>query len=527
MKRTFKRSLKRTLAFVSALTILAAAFTGTVFPGRGRAVRAADSARHADDYTSLFPGLRDTKLKLRDPKFSSKDWYEYIDYELYTEVQDGDITYRISKPTDFSQASIMAIGDYNPKEVLGNTTNIAMDMGELQGILDLAAQGGNISKNFAGLSIAGGIAGKMTSIDKIMDNSKYYSQSSFLGIPGDKKYSGISNDGFFNADSLEIEITESETISACKTIAMDSTYSISDSTVNGKDSATYQEACDGKTNTIEESTYDEKSKSAGQSIGVATTDSVEISKSVAESVGWEIIAATSVTNEMSVDVSNTFEASAGWDANYVKDALTVGVHEGVSVTDSLSVGQSGSLTVETGQSMSQSLEQSVQQNLEESNTQGKSSGKSESIEHSLTSGNSAGVSYSHAQDMSVGVGYGVDYQYGNEHSLSVGVTRTFNAREDDEVKNVGWKLCEYVVKIPYYIEAVRTAENGEETVLYGQYVNYNLLNGICRVFANGYIEHWYTGQLVTYADFFDGFVTASELVDKAKAQQADKAAKEG
>ena len=83
------------------------------------------------------------------------------------------------------------------------------------------------------------------------------------------------------------------------------------------------------------------------------------------------------------------------------------------------------------------------------------------------------------------------------------------------------------MKIPYYIEAVKTDSTGEEKVLYGQYVNYNLLNGVSRVFANGYIEHWYTGELVTYADFFDGFITATELVDKAKEQQAAKVPKEG
>ena len=83
------------------------------------------------------------------------------------------------------------------------------------------------------------------------------------------------------------------------------------------------------------------------------------------------------------------------------------------------------------------------------------------------------------------------------------------------------------MKIPYYIEAVKTDSTGEEKILYGQYVNYNLLNGISRVFANGYIEHWYTGELVTYADFFDGFITAQELVDKAKEQQAAKVPKEG
>ena len=32
---------------------------------------------------------------------------------------------------------------------------------------------------------------------------------------------------------------------------------------------------------------------------------------------------------------------------------------------------------------------------------------------------------------------------------------------------------------------------------------------------------------MTYADFFDGFITAQELVDKAKEQQAAKVPKEG
>jgi hypothetical protein len=44
------------------------------------------------------------------------------------------------------------------------------------------------------------------------------------------------------------------------------------------------------------------------------------------------------------------------------------------------------------------------------------------------------------------------------------------------------------------------------------------MHGVCRVFANGYIEHWNTGKLVTYADFFEGFLVESQLIADAKAK---------
>lgn len=451
--------------------------------------------------------------------------------------------YRIYKPTDFSEASIMAITDYNPKEVLGGTSNITMNLGELQGILDIAAQGGNISKNFAGLELASGIASNMNSINDVMDNSKYYSSSSFLGIPGDKKYTGVTNDGFFSATSLEIEITESETVSACKTVAMNSDYSISESSLNEKTRSVYNEVSDASSNTHEEGITSEESDTIGLAISTATSVSNEISSSLSNSIGWEIINETgSSVTESHKDISSNewgVEAAAkgGVKIPLVADGeVSIGGHynhgwadedeTSSTVSNSTSIGASGSVTSEIGSSVSTGFEESVSSNVEKTNSKGTSSSDSSTIEHGLTSGNEDGISYQHASEMSVDLGYGVDYQYGNEHSLSVGVTRVFDAREDKEVKNVGWKLCEYVVKIPYYIEAVKVESTGDERVLYGQYVNYNLLNGISRVFANGYIEHWYTGELVTYADFFDGFVTATELVDIAQEQQKAKVPQE-
>lgn len=514
MKVNIRHSLRRTVAFVCALTLLASAAVVSAFAEdkAEKAATAGEAVQHVDDYTKLFPGITSPKLKLSDPQFTEKDWYEYIEYEFYTEVKEGDITYRIYQPTDYSAASIMAITDYNPKEVLGGTNSLTMNLGELQGILDIAAQGGGISKDFAGLDLANGIATKMNSINDVIDNSKYYSSSSFLGIPGDKKFTGVSNDGFFNADSLEIEITETESVSVCKTVAIDSNYTVSDITENGKTWNTYKEISDGVINTHEEQTYHEDSDTSGK-VTVkgknTTTDEYDLVTDLENEFkhNWIAEHESHLGGESEIGGTDVYKQHIFYDyTNHQTEQI-----------DYVPKSEKQKGTVKSTEELNY-----TESNTEKTNMTGKSSGDSSTIEHALTSGDDEGITYQHANEMAVGVGYGVTYQYGNDHSLSLGVTRTFNAREDKEVKNVGWKLCEYVVKVPYYIEAVKTDSDGTDKVLYGQYVNYNLLNGVSRVFANGYIEHWYTGELVTYADFFDGFITAQELVDKAKEQQAAK-----
>lgn len=507
MKKQSRSHLKRAVAFVAALTIVATTTAFTKADANKREV-----TNYADDYTSLFPGLTDTKLKLSDPVFTEKDWYEYVEYVFYTDVQDGDMIYRIYQPDDYALASIMAIGDYNPNDITGNQTNLSMNLGELQGIFDIAAQGSSISKEFAGLDVVSGIAETMNNIGEVMDNSKYYSSSSFLGIPNDTKYSGVSNNGFFNADSLEITIEESVTVSACKTVAMDSGYSISETNTLSKDYSEYREASNST------GTSTECAVTSGVALSNATSISSEISSSISNAIGWEIVKERSTSQTDSTTSSSSIESGVevGVEGLSASLSATIGSENEHSntVSDTLSVGESGSFTSEVGSSIATSSEQSVTSNVENSQS------SSSSIENSLTNGTNSTSGQEHAKDVAVDIGYGVDYQYGNEYGKSIGVTRVFNAREEEEVKNVGWKLCEYVVKVPYYIEAIQTDSSGNENVLYGQYVNYNLLNGVSRVFANGYIEHWYTGELVTYADFFEGFITANELVDMAKEQAA-------
>lgn len=523
MKSKLKKRLRRLTAFLSALIVIISTAYITISAENEQVAESKTStpAKPVDDYTSMFPGVTATKLKLSDPVFTEKDWYEYIEYEFYTEVVDGDMTYRIYQPTDYSAASIMAITDYNPKEILGSASkNITMNLGELQGILDIAAQGGNISKEYVGLNLATGIASQMGSINEVMDNSKYYSSSSFLGIPGDDKYTGVSNDGYFNADSLEIEIVETESVSVCKAVAVNSNYSVSDITENGKTSAKRVEIYDASSITHDEQTYSENSETSGKVVVEGentTTDKYNLK--------------TSIENELKKDIasSHSTETEAfdelGWSGDGPQAIFHIGGKEGHGTQEVISYVPKQEN--QTGEVISTEKLDYTENNTEKTNTTGNSSGDSSTIEHALTSGEDNGITYSHANEMAVDLGYGVDYQYGNDHSLSLGMTRIFNAREEYEVKNVGWKLCEYVVKIPYYIEAVKTDSTGEEHILYGQYVNYNLLNGVSRVFANGYIEHWYTGELVTYADFFDGFITATELVDMAKEQQMAKVPKEG
>lgn len=591
MKVKRKKVMCRTIAFVSALTIIASATMITGFADKKTEV-----VNHVDNYTGLMPGLISSKMQLSDPQFSTKEWYEYIEYEdtVLAEVVDGNVTYRIYQPVDYSKSSIMAIGDYNPKEVSGNSTNLSINLGELQGIFEMAAQGSNISKEYAGMEIADTIAENMNNISEVMDNSKYYIDSSFLGIPNDKKYKGVSNDGYFNADSLEIEIAQTEVVTAGKTVAVDSAYTVSEGYAESKDYATYIETL----SSVEKQTGN--SSTSGTAISDATSKTSEISGSVSKAVGYEIMNSLMTSHTDSGNVGSSHSSSfrhlsthkegssetTEKEQDYIDDAIDeisnsslgemifginplpgallktisdktgieglevegVGVdiaqnndtqtnyeediteneyqfsHESYSergwsngVSNTFSVGSTNTDIYESGQSEAVSSEHSITKNVE--NTKSDLT----SIGNALTNGENTITGKQNQKNMAVDLGYGVDYQVGNETQNMIAVTRIFNAREDEKVRNVGWKLCEYVVKIPYYIEAVKTDATGEENILYGQYVNYNLLNGVCRVFANGYIEHWYTGELVAYADFFDGFVTATELVDIAKAQQAKKA----
>ncbi|MBR6385672.1 MAG: hypothetical protein IKS03_06110 [Ruminococcus sp.] len=77
----------------------------------------------------------------------------------------------------------MAIGDYNPDTITGNKTNLSRSLSkDLEGVFEIAAQGGNISKDYVAPDLTTGIATHMSSIDEVIDNSKYYTSSGFLAM---------------------------------------------------------------------------------------------------------------------------------------------------------------------------------------------------------------------------------------------------------------------------------------------------------------------------------------------------------
>lgn len=111
--------------------------------------------------------------------------------------------------------------------------------------------------------------------------------------------------------------------------------------------------------------------------------------------------------------------------------------------------------------------------------------------------------------------YGVNFQQSQQVQQSQTVSRTFSARTEEVVNGVGWKLCEYIAKIPIHVYGY----NADGDCLGETYLEYNYLQGVCRVFANGYIEHWNSGELVSYPEFFEGFCTATQVMEQAKAKQ--------
>lgn len=568
MSKKFSKSLKRTVAFTSALALVASLTIVNV----ANAEKDYDYEKYVTDYTSLMPGLSGAKLKLSDPQFTKKDWYEYIEYEYYTQVEDGNTLYRIYKPSNYNLASVMAIGDHQPDDSntqLGKSMNLSIQ-NDLKSIFDMAAQGQNISQDFAALDITSGIADSMNNIGEVMDNSKYYSNLGSLGIPGDKKYSGISNSGFYTASSISIAITDTQSITAGKTVSVNSNYNTSRSAISRKDYTDYNEASKTKGSTTE--TGMSVGLSIGQMYGIEDTlsqgvaDTVSRERTLSESFshtdsygsshshtdGYEYSDTDTIGGHINGSIGSETEIGGGFSipdlfevsaSETISLGLEVGIEGSMSNTETISSSDTyeshqehsdtyeNSYSVTDGISRTRSREQSQTYQQQHSIDQSLESNSSfgQSLEDSLTQGSSQSTGREQENSVAVDIGYGVDYMTENGFEHSVEVTRTFDARDDELVKGVGWKLCDYVVKVPFYVEAIDKASfelNPEDpVVLFGQYVEYNLIQGVCRVFANGYIEHWYTGDLVNYAGFFDGFITVNELLDKAKSADAKKVPK--
>ena len=332
------------------------------------------------DYTSTKEDITGDKLLLNDPEISEKTWVDCVDYEakaFFTSEKETDGSYyELYIPEDFSTSLIMAIRDYQLDGVNQNTSVGInwMDLLPMFGMIlagngGVMASGGIVSGAYGMITesiLTVTIAGTMLSSENIINASRYYYTPSFMGIPGDNKWNGISQDGFYTSSSLTISMTKTSSFSVSKTT----------------------------------------STSSKMSIGGEFKSSLEANAFVAK-----------VEQELVSKISSEFS-------------------------------------------------------------------------------------------------YGINFQQSQQVQQSETVSRTFSARTDEEVNGVGWKLCEYQAKLPMYVKLYNSEGNCEGET----YIEYNYLQGVCRVFANGYIEHWNSGELVSYPEFFEGFCTATEVIELGKAK---------
>ena len=574
-KQTKRRIISSGIAVVFTLTTTAFADGWRV----GNVTNGDENAPFmVGNYTFMSPSLSGTKMILQDPKLAEKSWVEYVEYnpKPIAEIQEDDIKYYIYQPNDYAVSSIMALKDYNPDAITGSSTNLSVSIGELGSIFEAAALGNGISaKLFGGSLSTDTIAAEMTSTADIVKNSKYYATPSFMGIPDDDEYNGVSNSGYYNASSMTISMTKSSSVQVTKTNTSNSSMSIGSNESSSTSLSSSKQY--SNTRTVSNTTSDTSSKSV--SIGKTHTDSSSGTHTDSSS-GTHTDSSSDTHTDSSSDthtdnVSSTHEKassttlgysssqnaaavieSIGSLANFIpgvgsiiggalksiagpvgkalgettkktdhqtseKDSSTSGSSDSSTSgsSDSSTTGSSNSTT--TGSSNSTTSGSSDSSSTTDSSTVSNAVSKAISEANSSSDSSSSGSSATIGTNASTSIGYGLNYAQSQQTSISETVSRTFSARDDDSVKNVGWKLCKYVVRVPYYIEAVKVS-GADETLVYSQYVTYDLLTGVSRVFANGYIEHWNTGELVPYADFFEGFVTAQELVDTAKMQAKDK-----
>lgn len=97
-------------------------------------------------------------------------------------------------------------------------------------------------------------------------------------------------------------------------------------------------------------------------------------------------------------------------------------------------------------------------------------------------------------------------------SLNEGETatfsRTFNAIPEANGTIVPWQVVKYDVQMAVF---VRVYKKNDYRLYKEGYLMLNLMSGVCRRWANGYIEHWRTGEKVVIEDFMGEYLSPESL----------------
>ena len=132
MRAKFRDNLRRTLVFVSVLALIAssALLTGYADDKVKQDVSAEVSevtstkkepTIHVDNHSRQMPALTGSKMKLSDPHFSDKEWYEYVEYigndsDLQIAGRTRKLMRRIGMWASAYQCAVVLIGHFSKRE---------------------------------------------------------------------------------------------------------------------------------------------------------------------------------------------------------------------------------------------------------------------------------------------------------------------------------------------------------------------------------------------------------------------------
>ncbi len=107
----------------------------------------------------------------------------------------------------------------------------------------------------------------------------------------------------------------------------------------------------------------------------------------------------------------------------------------------------------------------------------------------------------------------ITLEFGSSQLMQTGkgqtFSRTFNAIPEVNGTIVPWQIVKYDVEMAILVRTYTT-----DYKLCGEgYFFLNLMSGVCRRWANGYIEHWRTGEKVVVEDFMGNYLSPENLIN--------------
>lgn len=118
-----------------------------------------------------------------------------------------------------------------------------------------------------------------------------------------------------------------------------------------------------------------------------------------------------------------------------------------------------------------------------------------------------GLSGEISSSISTSFGFSIGSTQDWHYDESVSISRTFDAIVENGIIKP-WRIVEYKVMLPIYVNIYIN----DVLIKEGYYICH-IMSGLCREWADGYIEHWSSGQRVTESNFYGECFTQTKLTN--------------